>query len=279
MKKYIIILGALLFLFPAVSFGATISNYANAIVNDNSYGFVAWVQSYPYPNWPWRGSTNNNLTYYLKLTDFGFSIPSNAQITDVNLHIVYHSLSASYFDRIYLVKNGIIQSTNYSFVANLGGLYQHKDINLTSENLTPTELNNSNFGIVLSSYSATTSDMYIGADPSINGGTFITITYTTPIPPPLTPKATTIPTSTAIALMAQASDQIKDTGFLAVLVLIMGIPFAFYALGRIQKIVPNDEKLTKTKSKEKSAYYDKHGTQYETKAEAKRSDKETEIKL
>jgi len=50
--------------------------------------------------------------------------------------------------------------------------------------------------------------------------------------------ALTIPTSTVDSLLAQASSQISDPGTLLVIVLALGIPFAFYVIRKLIGLVP-----------------------------------------
>lgn len=48
----------------------------------------------------------------------------------------------------------------------------------------------------------------------------------------------TVPTSTATTLLANVSSQIQDPGTLAVLAVVVGIPFAFYVIKKLIALVP-----------------------------------------
>lgn len=130
--------------------------------NDNSFGSVAWST-------PENAASSNDLfadlnifggqtTQYLKVTNFGFSIPSGATIDGIVVSIErYASPNGTTRDsRVRLVKGGTVQATDKasgsawpngsgaSATANYGGA-----ADLWSGTWTDSDINSSGFGVVL----------------------------------------------------------------------------------------------------------------------------------
>jgi len=56
-----------------------------------------------------------------------------------------------------------------------------------------------------------------------------------------------VPTSTAPTLMAYASGLLANPGFLAIIALIIGVPFAFWAIDKLIALVPGNDKKRRHK--------------------------------
>jgi hypothetical protein len=48
----------------------------------------------------------------------------------------------------------------------------------------------------------------------------------------------TIPTSTASTLLASVGDVVSDPGMLAILAVVLGVPFAFYVIKKVKALIP-----------------------------------------
>ena len=155
----------LAFSFSAMAQSSIGPNNPNTAVNDNSYGSVAWSDpsNITSPGSPYATSTigSGNNSNYLKATNYGFSIPVNANINGIVVNINRQgtqSLSVGVRDkRVRLVKNGTIQSqqdkaqsstwpTSFA-VATYGGA-----TDLWNNTWTAADINNSNFGVVISAH-------------------------------------------------------------------------------------------------------------------------------
>jgi hypothetical protein len=118
------------------------NNATNVLVSDGAYGYMS------------GGGLPQG--YYLKLTNFGFNIPIDATISGIKVESELYSTNPNDHDAsIKLVKDGLISGTDkadlYSFYSlseetrSYGG-----DHDLWGLSLSPTNINNSNFGVVLS---------------------------------------------------------------------------------------------------------------------------------
>ena len=155
----------LAFSFSAMAQSSIGPNNPNTAVNDNSYGSVAWSDpsNITSPGYPYATSTigSGNNSNYLKATNYGFSIPVNANINGIVVNINRQgtqSLNVGVRDeRVRLVKNGTIQSqqdkaqsstwpTSFA-VATYGGA-----TDLWNNTWTAADINNSNFGVVISAH-------------------------------------------------------------------------------------------------------------------------------
>lgn len=149
------------------------------IVNDNSYGTEAWSNpsnaaasdnSYAIVTIVGVGAVSSN---YLKATNFGFSVPSGATILGITVTKEgYFSGSGGGNSNARLVKGGTpsgdvkINGFGAESVITVGG-----STDLWGLTLTPADINDSNFGVVLYT------DMFAGSNCSI-GIDHITITVT-----------------------------------------------------------------------------------------------------
>lgn len=124
-------------------------NENNAKANDNSYTYVVGNGEWSYAN-------------YLKLTAFGFSIPSSSRITGITVTIGRYGDVYSVKDKsLRLVKNSSYvgddkadTSTTWptsETAKTYGGV-----ADLWGETWTPAQINDSNFGVALSAQMATT---------------------------------------------------------------------------------------------------------------------------
>ncbi len=137
------------------------------LVNDSSIGTMAWINPtnanksddvYAYHNPPMASTYN---TYYLKATNFGFSIPSNTQIEGILGEIEKKQTDNSGYNdtrdyRISIVKSdGTIGSYEAVKVPWPGvdtySIYG-SSTNLWGESWTNADINNSNFGLALSAH-------------------------------------------------------------------------------------------------------------------------------
>lgn len=116
-------------------------SFANAGASDDAYASSTIFDGFP--------------SLYLKATNFGFSIPTDATIDGIEVHIERHANSTSNIsdDRVRIVKGGVIGSTdkasasawpNSDQTANYGGASD-----LWGESWTPANINASDFGAVL----------------------------------------------------------------------------------------------------------------------------------
>jgi hypothetical protein len=131
------------------------------MADSSAVGTVAWAN----PNnakvsdgvfaGTWSMSSTYQYTHYLKATNFGFSIPAGATINGIVAEIQrYDDTQYTYDDNVAIVKNGVVGATNKALVAAWGSSNSYftygSSSDLWGESLTPTDINNSNFGIVLS---------------------------------------------------------------------------------------------------------------------------------
>ncbi len=149
-----------------ISYTATSSvmNYPGTVVDDNSVGTPAWSNpsnatstngAYAFSN---PGTTAGSPTHYLKATNFGFSIPSGSTINGVQAEIQAADTAAcppSSTDNIVkLVKGGTVQGNNLASTVPWSCYLTWRGYGSSTEmwglSLTDTDVNASNFGIVLS---------------------------------------------------------------------------------------------------------------------------------
>jgi len=143
-------------------------NNAGTGANVTGIGTIAWTNpgnivsdnnSFATVTLPNNGSTSN----YLRGTNYGFSIPGSATITGIT--VVIGKLSSNFFgftaindNAVYLVKNGTITGANRAAgtwptsetAVSYGGA-----ADLWGTTWTPADINNTNFGVVLSAVNNT----------------------------------------------------------------------------------------------------------------------------
>lgn len=170
--------------------------------NDVSVGTVAWSNTgniftsnnvYATVSLP----TSGNISNYLKATGFGFAIPAGATIDGITISVERKSGNANKFrdSAIRIIKGGVISSTNRASatsyptsdtVAIYGG-----PADLWGETWTPSDINNSNFGVAFSS------TRYASGGNSVVSVDHITITVTYTVANP-------VPTTTSISPSSKA---------------------------------------------------------------------------
>ncbi len=136
---------------------------AQTAANDNSVGTVAWTNpnnaktrddSHAYIEY----SSGTAVSNYLKLTNFGFNIPSGATIVGVQIKILKYAdtdTTQIYDKYLYLIKSGSISGSNKAKTSEAWELYKYyhnygSSSDLWGTTLTPSDVNNSNFGLAYS---------------------------------------------------------------------------------------------------------------------------------
>ena len=133
--------------------------------NDSSVGTIAWSNlsnilsensSYADALPPGAGIYTYSANY-LKATNFGFSIPDGATIDGIEVRVVRKqgvSVSDVSDNEIKIIKGGAISSTNLSSYAAWATTDETVDFggttNLWGETWSASDINNSNFGVVIS---------------------------------------------------------------------------------------------------------------------------------
>jgi hypothetical protein len=172
-------------------------NNGGTFADDSSVGTVAWSN-------PSNAQTQNdqyataNLTqsnrtsHYLKVTDFGFSIASNATIQGIVVEVDRYGSGSKVkvFDNsIRLVKGGVIsgndKSTGLQWPNSDTDTYQSygSSSDLWGLNWTPADINSSNFGVVISAIKDDSKDGRTAKVDHIR----ITVYYASPQQPPSNP--------------------------------------------------------------------------------------------
>lgn len=120
----------------------SITNPANAVASDNSYATAILLLS--------------QISNYLKVTNFGFTIPTDATITGVTVAIERSStvLNGTHDDSIKLVKGGTIsgneKATATQWPTSDGVATYGSATDLWGLTLTPADINASTFGVAIS---------------------------------------------------------------------------------------------------------------------------------
>lgn len=148
-------------------------NYGSAASSDNSVGSLVWSNP-SYANSATDGNLSASVsatdmpfeTQYLKLSGYGFSIPSGATINGITVNIRRQRSTNFTTDgwdvKLYLLKGGVVSGNNKAAtttlwpssvtgfqVATYGGASD-----LWGGTWTPSDINSSSFGIVLSASTA-----------------------------------------------------------------------------------------------------------------------------
>lgn len=133
--------------------------------NSNDIGTVSWSNddrvvsiNHSYATVTLTAETSK----FLKCTNFGFSIPTGATITGIQMEVVgqWNTGSSGQWwtlDYIRIVKGNTIKSTNYT--ADIEGsndtyAYVGGDGELWGETWTPSDINSSGFGVAIATYTA-----------------------------------------------------------------------------------------------------------------------------
>lgn len=145
-------------------FADSISKYAGGAANNTAFGTVNWTNptnAVGQTNGTYATATglDNTSSRYLYVTNYGFSIPSNATITGVVVsptRKTSNAGNASYDTNVFLVTNSVIgtvnrATTNFYTIADF--TEDHGGSNDTwGVTLTPAIVNSPRFGAVFSSY-------------------------------------------------------------------------------------------------------------------------------
>jgi len=133
------------------------------VIDDSSVGTVAWSD-------PDNAKVSDDIyttaalgegqtSCYLKVTNFGFSIPSSATINGILVEVERKRSGVTITDSsIRIVKGGSISSTNLSTGAVWPGIESYDSFGSSSElwgeSWTATDINSSDFGFVISASTA-----------------------------------------------------------------------------------------------------------------------------
>ena len=129
--------------------------------NDASVGALAWnspgnaLASDNVRSNCFRGTSGSVTSNYHKSTNFGFSIPAGATIDGIFVEFERLKLNSEVVDSaIRIVKGGVIGSTNKSVGASWPSTEAYNSFggvsDLWGETWTPTDINDSGFGVVIS---------------------------------------------------------------------------------------------------------------------------------
>lgn len=138
---------------------ASDARYAGTVANDNSIGVAAWTGL---TNLGASDNVNASVTndpgdisQYLKLTNFPFSIPVGSMITGIEFYIEHRASGSGRTEdyAVYLVKNGVISGTNKAVAGSWPGSDTGKtyggDGDLWGLTLSRADVLASNFGVVI----------------------------------------------------------------------------------------------------------------------------------
>lgn len=130
---------------------------AQVAANDNSIGTLSWTN----PSDALASGGNPSdiefgsdaISQYLKITDFGFSIPSNATVIGVLAEFrILREVDLVRDESVRLVKGGTILGDNKAFDMVLPGTYQYVAyggiLDTWGLSFTPDDINSSGFGVV-----------------------------------------------------------------------------------------------------------------------------------
>ncbi len=141
-------------------------NNPGTMNDDNSFGTIAWSNPNNAKNsdnsYATASTTNDNVySHYLKATNFGFSIPSGVTIEGIYVEIERKKNAGSTFvfdEVVKIVKSDSSLGSENKFIDYPAGQFPETDTyqgygdanDLWSEAWTPSDINNSNFGVVYS---------------------------------------------------------------------------------------------------------------------------------
>lgn len=153
-----------------LSSGATVLS-PRLVANDTSYGEASGDWASPENAKAEDGVVSSTqqlnasaacISYYLKATDFGFSIPAQATITGITVEVKKYQTTADSSRQIQdararIVKDGTIKNTDRSIAGNWPMTSTYTVYGGTSdlwgETWTPSNINNSNFGFAIAAKS------------------------------------------------------------------------------------------------------------------------------
>jgi hypothetical protein len=179
----------------------TKATFGTTAANDTGTGTVAW--STPsgglvpdFSNATAALTMANQTSNYLKITDLGFDIPTGATIHAVNVTTnAYPSYFSDDFDETSLlarvVKAGTIETSSsetQQLTTSTSGNYVRFAPSMYGASLTPSDVNNSGFGIAISAYGTVMTGNITVSISSVNvqvtysdGGTMKTVDNATPV--------------------------------------------------------------------------------------------------
>lgn len=141
------------------------------LANDTSFGVNAWTNpgnAAASDNLRAQAATFDNSTYYLKATNFGFSIPASATVLGIDVEVERRDAfdTATTDSRVRIVKGGVVGATDKASAAiwpasdtyaSYGG-----PADLWGESWSAADINDSNFGFAISASST------LGGSPDID---------------------------------------------------------------------------------------------------------------
>lgn len=225
MKKYIsIVFVAVFVLFGITNYKSALAivvppsqgpSNATTIVNDSSVGTYTWLNPdrAKVSNDSWATTTlesSSLRTHYLKATGFGFTIPTGATISGIQVGIERHQTCASDScsstvrdNTVKIVKNGTVNGSDYASssawpLTDAVATYGTGTSDKWGTTWTAADINNANMGVVLSVERNSGNDRNVYVD-NITMTVYYTLAAsTTTITPPLTD----IPYGTAFSVGA-----------------------------------------------------------------------------
>lgn len=151
--------------YSEMAYGAITSSGPNSpgtLADDSSVGTVAWTNpgnAASSNNSYATQSLNNQTGHYLKVTNFGFSIPSDATVTGIRAEVeAKSSYTHSFIEGVKLVKSGTIGGDD-RWGDNAGALptsdtylYYGGSSALWGQSWAPADINASDFGVAVSGF-------------------------------------------------------------------------------------------------------------------------------
>lgn len=166
------------------------------VANDASVGTVAWINmdnvKVSDNNRAYANPLNtDDVSHYLKATNFDFSVPDGALINGILVEIEKTSENSNEGIRDYSIKivksDGSLGTVNKKKNDSWPTMFDEvisqygASVDLWDESWSASDLNNSNFGVVISAYNNNDPDSYAYID-HIKIKVYYTITTTSPLP-------------------------------------------------------------------------------------------------
>lgn len=160
---FITIIGLIMILIVAnLTYGITSNNNPSTASNDNSVGTETWSNANNIGAYDGNAATaspaDGEETYYLKGTNFGFSIPTSATIDGIEFTFSRSSSqTATYDNGVYLVlSNSSLGTTDKSsgtqWANTLSNITYGGSTDTWGEALSPSDINSVNFGVAVSAH-------------------------------------------------------------------------------------------------------------------------------
>ena len=157
-------------------------NYSNAAASDNSYTKANLNDT--------NASQTYTISHYLKATNFGFNIPSNATIKGVEVKIERKASDLQngnvVDNKISLVQSGRVGISNKAHLLEFwpgedASVYYGSDTDLWGTTLTPADVDAVDFGVVISAGLVKSDNSTTGSATANIDNMTITVTYTTTV--------------------------------------------------------------------------------------------------